>query len=131
MELPHEIKIGVPIMRISVEDTLKRLEINTEHADPAVIFRHACEEAVDHWMITSEDHRLRCAIGVLLLILIKHERYEEQRLIEAELRALASLDAATRGVPVDFSQVLDEDEGRKWVGLLRIWQEVRRDAGKN
>lgn len=129
MELPHEIKIGVPIMRDPVERKLAELEIDPAHADPAVIFRHACEEAVDHWMITSEDHRLRCAIGVLLLIMIANERFDVQRTIEAELRALASLDAATRGVPVDFSQVMDEDDVPNWVGLVRIWQEVRRDAG--
>jgi len=128
MELPHEIQIGVPLMRSSVESTLERLEVNAAHADPAVIFRHACEEAVNHWLITSEDHRLRCAIGVLLLIMIAQDRYDVKAVVEAELRALASLDAATRGIPVDFSQVMDEDEIPNWIGLLRIWQEVKRDA---
>jgi len=128
MELPHEIQIGVPIMRSSVESTLERLEVDPKHAEPEVIFRHACEEAVNHWMITNEDHRLRCAIGVLLLIMIAQDRYDVKAVVEAELRALASLDAATRGIPVDFSQVMDEDEIPNWIGLLRIWQEVKRDA---
>lgn len=128
MELPHEIRIGVPLMRDPVEAKLDELGIDAAVADPAVIFRHACEEAIDHWLITVEEMRLRCAIGVLLLILVKHERHADQRTVEAELRALASLDAATRGVPVDFSQVMDEDDVPNWIGLVRIWQEVRRDA---
>ncbi len=130
MELPHEIQVGVPIMRVAVEATLARLEIDPKHADPAVIYRHACEEAVDHWMITSEDHRMRCAIGVLIVLLLAEGRHADHDKVVEELRGLNALSAAMTGVPVDFERVFGEEERdvSYWVGLVRIWQEVRRDA---
>ena len=99
-----------------------------KHDDPAVIFRHACKVAHNHYMIHSEEMQFRCAIGTLIVALLNHERHEDHRKVEDELRGLNSLAAAMQGVPVDFTQLMEDDAGRDWVGLVRIWQEVRRDA---
>ncbi len=130
MELPHEIRVGVPLMRSSVEATLERLEIDPKHADPAVIYRHACEEAVDHYMIHSDDHRLRCAIGVLIVLLLAHGRKADHDKVVEELQGLNAISAAQTGVPVDFDRVFGDEErdASYWVGLIRIWQEVKRDG---
>lgn len=128
MELPHELQVGVQIMRIELGTELERLEVDAKHADPAVVFRHACEVAHNHYMITGEEMQFRCAIGVLIVTLLHHERHEEHRKVVEELRGLNAISAAMQGVPVDFAQLHEEDGGRDWVGLVRIWQEVRRDA---
>lgn len=129
MELPHELQVGVHIMRIEVEGALERLEIDPKHAEPAVIFRHACEVAHNHYMIQGEEMQFRCAIGVLIVTLVHHGRTAENDKVTEELRGLNSIGAAMQGVPVDFSQIFtDESLGHDWVGLVRIWQEVKRDA---
>ncbi len=130
MELPHELQVGVGIMRIELADALKRLEVDPKHADPAVIFRHACEIAHEHYMIHDEEMRFRCAIGVLIVTLLNHERQADHDKVVEELRGLNSLAAAMQGVPVDFERVFGDEErdASYWVGLVRIWQEVRRDA---
>ena len=128
MTLPAELTMGVSIMRNDVEDALERLEIDPAKCTPDVIYREACKVAVNHWLISSEEMRLRCAIGVLLVTLVKHKRHEDKARVDRELLAVNALSAATQGVPVDFSRVIDEDDANDWVGLVRIWQEVRRDA---
>jgi len=130
MELPHEVQVGVAIMRVETGNALERLEIDPAHADPAVIYRHACEIAVDHYMVTSEDHRLRCAIGVLIVLLLEHNRQADHDKVVEELQGLNAISAAQSGVPVDFDAVFGDEErdASYWVGLIRIWQEVKRDA---
>ncbi len=128
MELPHELQVGVAIMRIELDGELERLEVDAKHADPAVVFRHACEIAHNHYMINGEEMQFRCAIGTLIVNLLQHERHEDHRKVVDELRGLNSLAAAMQGVPVDFTQLMEDDAGRDWVGLVRIWQEVKRDA---
>ena len=95
MDLPHELQVGVGIMRIEVGTELERLEIDPKHADSAVIFRHACEVAHNHYMITGEEMRFRCAIGVLIVTLLHHERHADHEKIVEELRTTKTRHSGT------------------------------------
>lgn len=129
IEIPHEIKIGVPIMLSELKGNLEREDKVPADMSTADIFREAAGVAVNHWMITVEDHRLRCAVGCTLLLLMDDDRHEEKLLLERELSVLAALNAAATGVPVDFGRVLEHPEdAEKFAGILRIWQEIR-DSG--
>lgn len=126
MELPSEIKAGVPIMLSDVRSNLDAEGQLASELTPEALFRKTCEVALDHWLVTDDENRLRCACGVLLLLLIEDERHEEKLLVERELSAVAALSAAISGIPVDFARVLENPEdATKFVGLVRIWQEMR------
>lgn len=113
-------------MRSEFDSVCERKKLNPETMTPAEIFTEAARIAVDHWMIYDDEHRLRCACGVLLVVLIQHDREGEKLLVERELSALAALSAATTGVPVDFDRVLENPEDvKKFTGILRIWQEIK------
>lgn len=80
--------------------------------------RVAFKGARDHWMFTDEDEQMRGAIGAAM----HHMTPEERVRVEAELRALQALSAATRGVPVDFGS-LEIPENP--IGILKLWGDAK------
>lgn len=80
--------------------------------------RIAFNGARDHWMFTDEDEQMRGAIGAAM----HHMTPEDKVLVEAELRALQTISAAARGVPVDFSAFQVPENP---IGILGLWAEAK------
>ena len=80
--------------------------------------RAAFKGARNHWMFTDEDEQMRGAIGAAL----HHMKPEERVRVEAELRALQSLSAATRGIPVNFEAIEIPENP---IGILKMWADSK------
>lgn len=87
-------------------------------------FKEAAKIAVDHWLITDEDERFRCAVGAVML----DATPEERLIINDEMASLRAMSAMMSGVPVDLEALFGSDPMEridKFYGLLAIWKEVR------
>lgn len=76
--------------------------------------------AKDQGMIEDAGDQFTGAVAAIMGHFGKGSK--EWALIEKEIKALAIIDAAARGVPVDFSQMSFLEEGERSLGLRRIWQ---------
>ncbi len=83
-------------------------------------FRHAMKQARGHWLIIKEDEQLRAAIGAVLVTATE----EEQERINAELAVIKALNAAARGVSIDFDRLEMNDNP---IGILKLWEETNND----
>lgn len=86
--------------------------------------RAAMEATRSHWMVTNEDTQFMAACEGTARVCSP----EDKERIEASLRLLSSLSAASSGVPVDFGALLPDDEDEEPVKparLMPLWREIK------
>lgn len=110
------------------------LQIIGSEADSAIRAATTLEEkckaafsvARNHWMFTDESLQFQAAIGAV----ISRVEGEDRELLEAECRALKSLNAMISGVPVD-PEALAAQIPENIVGLPALWAESKESGGGN
>jgi hypothetical protein len=109
MTIPNSMKIAI----LEVKDKLD-LKAPIEES-----IKKAMKLMKDHWLICSNEQQFRCAVGAVMLT------YPDARPdLEAEIKVLQALSAASAGVPIDLESTFDH-EGKVY-NLLAIWHEVNK-----
>lgn len=112
-EIPADVLIGIHSIRpkiADIEGTEAKLKEAMRIAEDACFMSH------------EEDSFFKAAVGAVLLeIGVDHPDHHN---IEAELKMLQGLAAASAGVPVDFCALIDEmPSGVEPLGLTKMWRE--------
>lgn len=108
-------------MKIAIMEIESKLDKNATLVDR---LKRAMKEALNHWLVTSEDEQFRCAVGAVLLTASE----EEKTKIKAEMSFLRGLSSAISGVPVDFESLLTEmPVNQKPIDLLALWNSVKKE----
>ena len=74
------------------------------------------------WMLASDDHKFKAGIGAVLLLADD----EDKERIEKELNFFKALGAASSGVPVNFSALINQfGDDFEPIGLRKYWEEAK------
>ncbi len=82
------------------------------------------KKALNHWLVLDEESQFKMAVGAVLA----EATEEEQERINIELRVLKALSAAISGVPIDWGNLVADEDRDKTIGLSGLWREVKAES---